>query len=115
MLLGSLPTFGPLRVIPMFYPMVNAGTSTRACVPASGYPLSGGDREKPCRAERRGGAGAKRVSGLVRKSRPKGFGPSSEIIRSGSFNSACVGSLRPGDRRSRLLTGVGDREQTSWP
>ena len=30
-------------------------------VPAYGYPLSGGDRERPCRFERRGGAGAKRV------------------------------------------------------
>lgn len=50
----------------------------------------------------RGGDGSKRVSGCVCKSRPRGSGPCPNI-RAGSFNSAHVGSLRPGDRRSRLF------------
>ena len=61
MSLGPFADVRPAGVIPVFYPMVKCGNAATYTFPHYGDPLSGGDRERPRRLRRRGGAGAKRV------------------------------------------------------
>jgi hypothetical protein len=92
------------RVIPTFYPMAETPKRGNVHVSALGNPRAGATGK--CfvfglSRLKRGGDGSKRVSGHCPQIPSEGFGP--DPITGGSFNSARVGSLRPGDRRSRLF------------
>ncbi len=46
MLLGPAPTFGPYKVIPMFYPMVKCGNAVTYTFPHCGDPPERGRQGK---------------------------------------------------------------------